>query len=416
VDKSAALQNRVNAEFWRCGGHVNDYAAGGLKAAESSICRQMRPLLSGRVLDVGCGAGRLLGPLLAIGADVHGLDISHDMVQRCRERCPAARLGVGDVADGVPGDWGDFDAILASDQVLDVFSDDARRRVLAELAGRLRPRGVLGFSSHNLRAAGDSGIGASAAGLARIGRYVLLRDPREMPGRVMSLVRRARNRRRLARGVRRAERYAILNDEAHEHALLHYYISRDEQARQLTELGLELILCLDANGSVVPDGESGRAPWLHYVARNTAPVGTGATAKGFGLRRRKLRRACMRYSVGIDLVDVEQVADAVACHGQRYLDRIYTPCELSESRQQPERLAARFAAKEAAMKALRRGPDEPLPWREISVVHDDAGRPALQLTGATARLATRTGVRGLDVSLTHESGRALAIVLAERAA
>ncbi len=124
----------------------------------------------------------------------------------------------------------------------------------------------------------------------------------------------------------------------------------------------------------------------------------------------------MRYSVGIDLVDVEQVTDAVACHGQRYLDRIYTPCELSESRQQPERLAARFAAKEAAMKALRRGPDEPLPWREISVVHDDAGRPALQLTGAAARLATRTGVRNLDVSLTHESGRALAIVLAERAA
>jgi len=54
------------------------------------------------VLDVGCGAGRLLGPLLSIGAEVHGVDISDDMIQHCRERFPAARLAVGDVADRVP--------------------------------------------------------------------------------------------------------------------------------------------------------------------------------------------------------------------------------------------------------------------------------------------------------------------------
>ncbi len=123
----------------------------------------------------------------------------------------------------------------------------------------------------------------------------------------------------------------------------------------------------------------------------------------------------MNYSVGIDLVDVDQVADAVARHGQRYLDRIYTARELADSGRRPERLAARFAAKEAAMKALRRDRDEPLPWREVGVVHDGDGRPLLQLTGAAARLARRRSVRELALSLTHEQGQAAAVVIAERA-
>lgn len=123
----------------------------------------------------------------------------------------------------------------------------------------------------------------------------------------------------------------------------------------------------------------------------------------------------MNYSVGIDFIDVDQVRDAVTRHGQRYLDRVYTPRELAESGRRPERLAARFAAKEAAIKALRPDRDEPLPWREIGVVHDGDGRPSLQLTGAVARLARRRGVGELALSLTHESRQAAAVVLVERA-
>lgn len=272
MDDAVELQNRINADFWRRGGHVEDYATEGLKPAEAAICRRLRPALSGRMLDVGCGAGRLLGPLLSLGAEVHGLDISSDMVQHCRERFPAARLAVGNVADGVPAGWGDFDAILASDQVIDVFSDDARRRVLVELARRLRPTGVLVFSSHNLTAGlgtrPDATAGSLPARLNRIGRLLLRRDPRDLPGLGLRLVRRLCNRRRLRVAVRNAGRYAIVNDDAHEYALLHYYIGRDEQARQLTELGLELMLCVDADGTLVAAGERVLAPWLHYVARH----------------------------------------------------------------------------------------------------------------------------------------------------
>jgi len=59
----------------------------------------------------------------------------------------------------------------------------------------------------------------------------------------------------------------VLNDEAHEYGLLHYYIGRDAQERQLRAAGLELIECLDPDGGPVPGGRDGAGPWLHYVAR-----------------------------------------------------------------------------------------------------------------------------------------------------
>jgi hypothetical protein len=63
--------------------------------------------------------------------------------------------------------------------------------------------------------------------------------------------------------------YAIINDTAHDYALLHYYIRRDDQARQLAETGYELLECLDADGCPVGPGVPHPDPWLHYVARPT---------------------------------------------------------------------------------------------------------------------------------------------------
>jgi holo-[acyl-carrier protein] synthase len=120
----------------------------------------------------------------------------------------------------------------------------------------------------------------------------------------------------------------------------------------------------------------------------------------------------MPTQVGIDVVTRSEVEDAVRHHGERYLTRVYTERELRDTDRDPLRLAARFAAKEAAMKALGRG-EEPLPWRDIAVHRDASGRPTLELTGRAGRLADDTGVRSLSVSLTHEGDIAAAVVLAE---
>ena len=103
-------------------------------------------------------------------------------------------------------------------------------------------------------------------------------------------------------------------------------------------------------------------------------------------------------------------------HGERYLERIYSEREVADCRTagavDPERLAGRFAAKEAAIKVLRPG-DDPVPWRDIEVRRDVTGWVELRLTGRAAALASDAGIEDLALSLTHERGLASAIVIAE---
>ncbi len=120
----------------------------------------------------------------------------------------------------------------------------------------------------------------------------------------------------------------------------------------------------------------------------------------------------MPIQVGIDLVEDDEVEAALHRHGERYLRRIYTDRERRDCAGDPRRLAARFAAKEATMKALRRS-DEPLPWHAIGVRLDGAGAPLLELSGRAAQLAHSRAVSGLSVSLSHVRGRAAAVVVAE---
>jgi holo-[acyl-carrier protein] synthase len=129
-----------------------------------------------------------------------------------------------------------------------------------------------------------------------------------------------------------------------------------------------------------------------------------------------IRRVPLR--VGIDLVRVSTVRDAIAAHGDHYLERVYTARELEDCRTagvlDPLRLAARFAAKEAAMKALRVA-DEAVPWPTIEVVRGQTGYAELELHGPAGELAAAQGIASWAVSLTHEEEYASAVVAAELA-
>ncbi len=123
-----------------------------------------------------------------------------------------------------------------------------------------------------------------------------------------------------------------------------------------------------------------------------------------------------RLRVGIDLVEVEEVAATLHSRlGARYLSRIYTSREIEDCRSQgevdPVRLAGRFAAKEAAMKALRVG-DRAVSWREVEVQRAADGAPTLALRGAAAALAAEAGLSQFALSVTHERTYASAIVVA----
>ena len=124
----------------------------------------------------------------------------------------------------------------------------------------------------------------------------------------------------------------------------------------------------------------------------------------------------MSIRVGLDLVSVETITDSLRDHGDHYLDRVFSPGEVSDCRAgdtiDPQRLAARFAAKEAAFKVLRVG-DEAVAWTDIEVVRQPSGWVELSLSGRAATLAEAAGIAELALSLSHEQGCAAAVVVAD---
>ncbi|HEX4752877.1 MAG TPA: holo-ACP synthase [Solirubrobacterales bacterium] len=124
----------------------------------------------------------------------------------------------------------------------------------------------------------------------------------------------------------------------------------------------------------------------------------------------------MALRVGIDIIAVASVADSLrGPHRDHYLRRVYTErevddCRGSSGRVEPERLAARFAAKEAAIKALP-GAGEEVRLTQIEVVRDESGSVSLELSGRAAELFTESQGTEIAVSLSHEGGFAAATVV-----
>jgi holo-[acyl-carrier protein] synthase len=120
--------------------------------------------------------------------------------------------------------------------------------------------------------------------------------------------------------------------------------------------------------------------------------------------------ADLRLRVGVDMVGVERLERLVADHPSS-AEEIFTPRELEYcrgKRRSGEHLAARFAAKEAVLKAFGTGISRRMRWTEVEVVKDSFGRPEIRLDGAVAAYAERHGLAQLDVSMTHTEGLAIA--------
>jgi holo-[acyl-carrier protein] synthase len=115
------------------------------------------------------------------------------------------------------------------------------------------------------------------------------------------------------------------------------------------------------------------------------------------------------HHIGVDIIEIERVNRVVRKWGGRFLNRVYTEKEQMLCHSVPE-LAARFAAKEAVMKALGTGISG-AGWREIEVLSDRRGKPLIHLHGKARLRAKRLGLDGLEVSLSHCRHYALAVVL-----
>lgn len=261
----------VNTRLWEAGDRVAEYAHRRLRPVEVVLLARYQAALAGRVLEAGCGAGRVLGYLVALGQDVHGIDISPAMVDYCSRAYPEAHVGLGDLLTMTDSVDGPFDAVLAPDNVLDVLDGAGRQRVLTEVRELLGPDGIFIFSSHNLAYIdGDreaTGARPAAGPARRWLRKLVVTSPARWAHGLIRLPRRMGNRRRLSSLQQRADDHAILNDSEGDYGALHYYVGRDVQERQLREAGFALMECLDVEGRLVAEGAAGYGPWLHYVAR-----------------------------------------------------------------------------------------------------------------------------------------------------
>lgn len=114
---------------------------------------------------------------------------------------------------------------------------------------------------------------------------------------------------------------------------------------------------------------------------------------------------------GVDLMEVKRIAEAIERHGERFLNRIFTELEQKECHGRIPSLAARFAAKEAAAKALGCGIGD-VSWLEIEVRSDERRAPYLVLYGEGERLAKQLGLTTWSVSLSHTENQAIAFVVA----
>lgn len=124
----------------------------------------------------------------------------------------------------------------------------------------------------------------------------------------------------------------------------------------------------------------------------------------------------MIVGTGIDLAEVSRIRQAIERHGKRFVERIYTPGEIiyvERKANRFERYAARFAAKEAGMKAIGTGWRRGVTWQDFEVKNLPGGRPTLLLHGEAAKIGEALGVKRISLSLTHTSEQGMAFVVME---
>jgi len=124
----------------------------------------------------------------------------------------------------------------------------------------------------------------------------------------------------------------------------------------------------------------------------------------------------MIAGVGVDLVETPRIGQALERHGERFSRRVYTAGEIvycDRFKNRAERYAARFAAKEAAFKALGTGWRKGVRWQDVEVTHQASGKPELLLWGRAGEIARQLGITRTAVSISHADGYVVAQVIFE---
>lgn len=254
---SAAEPDPINRRVWETPSVVDFYRALELRPkGEEAILERLAGWLAGkRILDIGVGGGRTTRRLLELTSDYTGIDYSALFVERAQRRFPGVRILHCDARDLSPFADASFDFVMFSLNGIDYVGHADRLRILAEVRRVLGEGGYFSFSSHN-RGHGHFGQmpwrerrPASWNHIKTCVRAALFL-PRHWRMRKLEI---------------HDQDYSIINDIAHDFALMTYYIPVDKQIEQLSAHGFREIECYDQEGKLVK-GDSAD-PWIFYLAR-----------------------------------------------------------------------------------------------------------------------------------------------------
>jgi ubiquinone/menaquinone biosynthesis C-methylase UbiE len=216
--------------------------------------------ITGRsVLDIGCGAGRTSFFLARVAGEYVGADFAASMIDVCRARFAGVRFEVCDVRDMIAFSSASFDTVIFSFNGLDCVDHAGRLSGLREVHRVLKPGGLFVFSSHNRRY--DAAI-RSPKLKWKLNPYRMVRSL--VGWWFIDMKNHLANK---PKEVTNAE-YEIRNDGSHRWQMVHYYIDRAAQERQLEENGFSVLDCVDWNGIPLSVGaDDSRSGTLYYAAR-----------------------------------------------------------------------------------------------------------------------------------------------------
>ncbi len=238
---------------------VSSYIKMTLQNPEVMILVKYRERIANKhILDIGCGSGRTTAILKNLSSGYIGIDYSITMIESCRERFKGVSFARGDVREMSEFRDDEFDFIMFSFNGLDSINHKDRLQGLREIHRVLKQDGLFVFSSHN-----------------RKHRYAISRPkmklstmPCEQAGNFIRFFKSTRNRLRNKNLQVFNEQYAIINDTAHNYAMLTYYIDKVNQVKQLEDMGFETIEMYDTSGNMLNlDSDDKGSAWIYYVAR-----------------------------------------------------------------------------------------------------------------------------------------------------
>jgi SAM-dependent methyltransferase len=253
-----SIQDRINALVYFSRRVVKTYVQSALYDSEIAALLKYQPFVAAHdVLDLGVGTGRTTRFLAPLARRYECLDYSPAMVEYMRRAMPHVAVQMGDIRDLGAFAAGSFDFVLAPCNLISAVSLDDRLIVLREIRRVLRTGGVCMFSSHNRNYR-----------LALSGpRLGVSRNPVTQLTYVIKYLQCWRNHYRIRKYRQIGNEHALLDDSGHDYALLHLYVSRSFQVRQLTELGFSVADVFDTAGNALSGSDDdSSSDSLLYVA------------------------------------------------------------------------------------------------------------------------------------------------------